>query len=163
MALHPAEADTSAFVAQCPEIHELANEGVVKIFALRGLQARHWVRVDYDNRAVRDPCTDNSSVPMWWLLPQQRRWYCYLGVFWTAGGKLAHHSENGGWWLLLPPLSWVVLDICPFISNKRIQLLSETRLCKPQGMSRRGSPVSQQCSIHHDFVVTLYTPGACVR
>ena len=23
--------------------------------------------------------------------------------------------------------------------------------------------MSQQCSIHHDCVVTLYTPGACVR
>ena len=35
------------------------------------------------HRAVQDPCADNSSVPMWLLLPQQQRWYCYLGVFWT--------------------------------------------------------------------------------
>ena len=32
MAWHPAEADTSAFVAQCPEkIHDLANERVVGV------------------------------------------------------------------------------------------------------------------------------------
>ena len=49
MAWHPAEADTSAFVAQCPEeIHDLANERVVSIFAFNCLQARHWVREDYD-------------------------------------------------------------------------------------------------------------------
>ena len=49
MAWHPAEADTSGFVAQCPEeIHDLANERVVNIFAFNRLQARHWVRVDYD-------------------------------------------------------------------------------------------------------------------
>ena len=48
MAWHPAEADTSAPVTQCPEeIHDLANERVVGIFALNCLQARHWVRVDY--------------------------------------------------------------------------------------------------------------------
>ena len=47
--LAPAEADTSAFVAQCPEeIHDLANERVVSIFAFNCLQARHWVREDYD-------------------------------------------------------------------------------------------------------------------
>ena len=47
MAWHPAEADTSAFVAQCPEeIHNLANERVASIFAFNRLQARHWVRVD---------------------------------------------------------------------------------------------------------------------
>ena len=38
----------------------------------------------------------------------------------------------------------------------------EILLCKPRGLSQRGSLESQQCSIHHDFVVTLYTPGACV-
>ena len=49
MAWHPAEADTSAFVAQCPEeIHDLANGRVVSIFAFNCLQARHWVRVDYN-------------------------------------------------------------------------------------------------------------------
>ena len=40
------------------------------------------------HRAVQDPCVDNSSVPMWLFLPQQQRWYCYLGVFWTAGASL---------------------------------------------------------------------------
>ena len=54
MAWHPAEADTSAFVAQCPEeIHDLANERVVSIFAFNCLQARHWVRVDYDTMLCR--------------------------------------------------------------------------------------------------------------
>ena len=49
MAWHPAEADTSAFVAQCPEeIHDPANERVVSIFAFNYLQARHRFRVDYD-------------------------------------------------------------------------------------------------------------------
>ena len=49
MAWHPAEADTNSLVAQCPEeIHDLANERVVSMFALNHLQARHWVRVDYD-------------------------------------------------------------------------------------------------------------------
>ena len=36
MAWHPAEADTGAFVAQCPEeIHDLANERIVSIFPLK--------------------------------------------------------------------------------------------------------------------------------
>ena len=49
MAWYSAEADTSAFVAQCPEeIHDPANERVVSIFAFNYLQARHRVRVDYD-------------------------------------------------------------------------------------------------------------------
>ena len=49
MAWHPAEADTSLFVTQCPEeIHHLANERVVSIFVLNCLQARYWVGVDYD-------------------------------------------------------------------------------------------------------------------
>ena len=39
----------SAFVAQCPEeIYDLANERVFSIFAFNCLQARHWVRLDYD-------------------------------------------------------------------------------------------------------------------
>ena len=49
MAWHPAEADTSAFVAQCPEeVHDMADEMVFSIFALNRLQAKHWVRVDYN-------------------------------------------------------------------------------------------------------------------
>ena len=49
MAWHPDEADTSAYVAQCPkDIHDLANKRVVSIFALNCPQARHWVRVDYE-------------------------------------------------------------------------------------------------------------------
>ena len=48
-------------------------------------QSRLW------HRAVQGPCADSSSVPRWWLLPQQQRWHCYLGVFWTAGGKSSHH------------------------------------------------------------------------
>ena len=49
MVWHLAEADTTAPVAQCPEeIYDLANERIVGIFALNCLQARHWVRVDYD-------------------------------------------------------------------------------------------------------------------
>ena len=51
-------------------------------------QSRLW------HRAVQDPCADTSSVPRWWLLPQQQRWYCYLGVLWTAGSKSSHHSGN---------------------------------------------------------------------
>ena len=56
----------------------------------------------------------------------------------------------------------VVLDIWPFISHKRIQLLSETLLCKSLGLSQGGSLVSQRCSIHLPFIVTLYTQGAWV-
>ena len=49
MAWHPAEADTSPFVSQCPEeIHDLANQRVFCIFALNCLEATYWVRVDYD-------------------------------------------------------------------------------------------------------------------
>ena len=49
MAWHSAEADTNTFVTQCPEeIHDLANERVVSILAFNRLQARHWVRIDYD-------------------------------------------------------------------------------------------------------------------
>ena len=49
MAWHPAEADMGAFVAQCPkEVHDMAYKRVFSIFALNRLQARHWVRVDYN-------------------------------------------------------------------------------------------------------------------
>ena len=49
MAWHPAEADMGAFVAQCPEeVHDIADERVFSIFALNRLQARQWVRVDYN-------------------------------------------------------------------------------------------------------------------
>ena len=49
MTWHPTEADTGAFFAQYPEeIHDMATERVVSIFALNCLQARHWVRVDYN-------------------------------------------------------------------------------------------------------------------
>ena len=109
MAWHPTELDTGAFVAQCPEeIYDMANERVVSIFALNWLQARHWVKSRLQHRAVQNPYADNCSVPMWLPLPQQQRWYCYLGVFWTAGGKSSHHPGNGGWWPLLPPLSSIL-------------------------------------------------------
>ena len=49
MAWHPAEANTCAFVAQCPEeVHDMTNERVFRILALNCLQARHWVRVEYN-------------------------------------------------------------------------------------------------------------------
>ena len=49
MAWHPAEVDTSAFVAQCPgEVHNVADQSFFSTFALNHLQARHWVRVDYN-------------------------------------------------------------------------------------------------------------------
>ena len=50
-----------------------------------------------------------------------------------------------------------------FISDTRIQLLSETRLCKSRELSQRGSSMSQPCSIHHEFAVAQYTPGACAQ
>ena len=37
------------------------------------------------HRAVQDPCADNSSVPMWLLLPQQQR----CTVIWESFGHLA--------------------------------------------------------------------------
>ena len=49
MACHPAEANTCALVAQCPEeVHDMTNERVFRIFALNRQQARHWVRVEYN-------------------------------------------------------------------------------------------------------------------
>ena len=49
MAWHPAEADTCAFVTQSPEnVHDVTNERVCPIFALNCLQAKHWVRVEYN-------------------------------------------------------------------------------------------------------------------
>ena len=40
---------TRAFVAQCPEeVHDMTNERVFCILALNRLQARHWVRVEYN-------------------------------------------------------------------------------------------------------------------
>ena len=48
MAWHPAEADTIALVAQFPEeVHDMADERAFSIFAVKRLQARHWVRVNY--------------------------------------------------------------------------------------------------------------------
>ena len=43
------------------------------------------------------------------------------------------------------------------------ELLSGTRLCKLRESSQRGSSMIQLCSIHHEFAVTQYTPGACVQ
>ena len=91
MAWHPAEADTKWEGCRCLRPQLPASK------TLSQSRLRH--------RAIQDPCADISSVPRWWLLPQRQRWYCYLGVFWTAGGKSSHHSGNGGWWPLLPPLS----------------------------------------------------------
>ena len=51
----------------------------------------------------------------------------------------------------------------PIISDKRIKLLSETRLCKSRELCQRGSSMSQPCSIHHEFAVTQYTPWACAQ
>ena len=48
MAGHPAEAGMGAFVAQCPEVHDMADERVIIIFALNRPHARQWVRVDYN-------------------------------------------------------------------------------------------------------------------
>ena len=86
MAWYPAEADTSAFVAQCPEeIHDLANERVVGIFALNCLQARHWVRVDYDIVLYR------VHVPI--VVQCQGDGCCLSGkdgtVIWESFGQLA--------------------------------------------------------------------------
>ena len=47
----PAEADTCAFVPQCPkEVHDtcMTNERVFRLFALNRLQARHRVGVEYN-------------------------------------------------------------------------------------------------------------------
>ena len=49
MAWHPTEANTCVFVAQCPgEAHNMTNERVFRFFTLNRLQARHWVRVEYN-------------------------------------------------------------------------------------------------------------------
>ena len=49
MAWHPAEANTCAYVAQCPEeVPDMTNERVFRIFALNRLLAKHWVRVEYN-------------------------------------------------------------------------------------------------------------------
>ena len=64
---------------------------------------------------------------------------------------------------LVTDLIKVVLDIWPFISDNRIQLLSEILLCKPPGSSQRGSSMSQLRSTHHDFVATLYIPEVCAQ
>ena len=48
MAWHPAEANTCAFVAQCPEdLHDMKNERV-SISSPSIALARHWVRVEYN-------------------------------------------------------------------------------------------------------------------
>ena len=48
MAWHQAEADTSAFVAQCAEeVHDMADERVFSTFALNRLQAKHWIGLDW--------------------------------------------------------------------------------------------------------------------
>ena len=79
MAWHPALVDTSAFVAQCPEeIHDLAREGCQYLLQLPASKTLSQSR---KHCAIQDPCADNSSAPMWLLLPQQQRWNCYLGVF----------------------------------------------------------------------------------
>ena len=90
MAWQQAEA---AFVAQCPDdIHDLITERVVSIFALNCLQARHWVRVDYDAVLYR------SHVP---IIVQCQCGVCYLSskdstVVWEPFGQLAasrrHHA-----------------------------------------------------------------------
>ena len=90
MAWQQAEA---AFVAQCPDdIHDLTNERVVSIFALNCLQARHWVRVDYDAVLYR------INVP---IIVQCQCGVCYLSskdsaVVWEPFGQLAasrrHHA-----------------------------------------------------------------------
>ena len=51
LARHPAEADTCAFVPQCPkEAHDtcMTNERVFRLFALNRLPARHRVGVEYN-------------------------------------------------------------------------------------------------------------------
>ena len=49
MAWHPAEVNMCAFVAQCPDdVHDIADQVVFSIFALNRLQARQWVKVDYN-------------------------------------------------------------------------------------------------------------------
>ena len=86
MAWHPAEADTSTFVAQWPEeIHDLANERVVSIFAFNCLQARHWVRVNYDIVLFR------IHVPI--IVQCQCDCHCFSSkdgtVIWESFGQLA--------------------------------------------------------------------------
>ena len=75
------------------------------------------------------------------------------------------------WWLIQVEnfISWWLIqirsctgDIAIHIS-KRMQLLPETLLCKPQGLFQRGSSMNQLCSIHHDFAATRYIPGVCVQ
>ena len=49
MAWHPAEADTRAFVSQCPkEVHDITNEGIFHIFTINHQQARHRIRLEYN-------------------------------------------------------------------------------------------------------------------
>ena len=55
---------------------------------------------------------------------------------------------------------WGLAEVNCVISDRRIPLLAGIPLCKSRELSRRGYPMSQLCSIHHDIPVTLHTPGA---
>ena len=60
-------------------------------------------------------------------------------------------------------LKCVVLDIWPFISDKWIQLLSGTWLCKPRELSQRGSSTIQLCNIHYEFASMIRVWPQCCQ
>ena len=71
---------------------------------------------------------------LWYLLILYKRITDSGGVAKLWGLILAQNF--GSWWLIQIR---IVLDIWSFISNKIIQLLSETPLCKHRETSQRGS------------------------
>ena len=46
-----------------------------------------------------------------------------------------------------------------FVSDRRTLLLAGIPLCKSQELSQIKYSISLLCIIHHDFPVTLHTPG----
>ena len=118
------------------------------------------------HRAVQDPCADSSSVPRWWLLPQQQRWYCYLGVFWTRRQVV---SPFWKWRLMTPaaptlslildPSVWIGLDLfnddtCPSGHISRPTLVNVSQGCLNSLNNYSGLIIlSTSGSVSVDFIV----------
>ena len=63
-------------------------------------------------------------------------------------------------------VSWWLVQIrsCTgyMVLHKNLASLINSTM-QASGIVSMGSPMSQICGVHHDFVVALYTPGACPR
>ena len=55
---------------------------------------------------------------------------------------------------------WGLVEVNCVISDRRIPLLTGIQLCMSRELSQKGYSMSQLCSIHHDILVPLHTPGA---